>query len=126
MAKPNKTPGFDELQAVWDKKLAESGFKDAEQRSDGNLKDWDSLRFQRWYGPEEFRIKAEYYQAAGRFLHDYEFKSDIERQIWALHADGVSIRDILAQVKSPKIRSSWKVNHILMDLAKEMKRLWKE
>lgn len=121
MAKLNK-PEFDKLQAEWDKKLAESGFEDAEQR-DGNLKLWSSMLFKVHHNPTLYQAKEEYYRLAGQFLHDHKFVDDTERAIWELHAEGTSMRDIVMTLK-PKGHKvyKWKVQQIIRRLSEEMGR----
>lgn len=106
----------------WDRKLKESGFVDIEDRRTGLLKkcggdaNWDpdwfhdlSTNFQEWEGKTVDGIKlgskgystyvwkqsqAEYYRLVSIYYHEKEFKSDREKRIWGLHAEGISHREI--------------------------------
>lgn len=88
MSQPSK-----KLLEEWNKKLADSGFKDIEQE-DGNLKTWDSFRFQAKYDVLSFGAKEEYYRQAGVFAHSHPFESDQERIIWTMHAEGATHLEI--------------------------------
>lgn len=46
------------------------------------------------YGHERFLAKERYYQLAGQFLYDYSFKTQIQKKIWELHSEGITIRQI--------------------------------
>ena len=120
---PHSTKDFLKLQAEWDRKLAESGFIDAEQR-DGKLKTWhknDMLE----RDPVDIQSRTLYYQAAGRFLHDYTFPTDLERQIWAAHIEGLTVRAIV-EVLVPKRLKRARVDQIIQKLVKIMVESWKK
>lgn len=94
------TKKFKQLEAEWDKKLKDSGFEDAEQRS-GHLKVW-SHRFV--VGAEvNMEAKLEYYRAAGHFLHEYQFPNTVERRIWELHAEGEGRHRIVAALRAENL-----------------------
>lgn len=42
---------------------------------------------------------AFYYEAAGRFLHSHRFASDVQRRIWELHAQAVSVKRIESHLR---------------------------
>lgn len=42
---------------------------------------------------------AFYYQAASRFLHSYRFASDVQRRIWELHSECVSVKRIESHLR---------------------------
>lgn len=42
--------------------------------------------------------QAEYYRLAAIFYHDKEFKDCREREIWGLHAEGFSVREIAKKI----------------------------
>jgi hypothetical protein len=101
-----------ELKDSWGKKLEKTGFEDIE-RSDGTLKRWDSFYFARekhghHHGGREF--KEEYYRLAGHFLHDFPFKTDRDRKIWDLHAQGKTIKFITNMLK----KQGYKINDSLV------------
>lgn len=116
------SPKLKKLKAEWDKKLADSGFEDAEY-SGGRLKTWASFEHARDFDANVFEAKETYYRLAGQFLHEYEFKNDIERDIWAQHADGVSIRNIFTLLKNQG-RHTYRdgIEATIKRLAKEMKK----
>jgi uncharacterized protein YdaT len=92
---------FKKLQAEWYKKLKDEGFKDIEDTNSENefLKDWHSSYFQTRHTPLDFEANAEYYRRATALLNGYEFASELERSVWALHSDGVSLRKIAAKLE---------------------------
>lgn len=94
IAKFYRTPEFLALNAEWSKKLKENGFGDAENNHPTNpyLNEWESVYFQIRYHPQDFEAKRRYFELASQFLHTYRFKKSIERKIWSLHAEGVSVR----------------------------------
>jgi hypothetical protein len=88
----NQNPEFLALQKKWYKKLADEGYKDIEQ-ADGLLKSWN-------FGRKDHidlgvrAIRAEYYRLAGQFCYVHKFKSSLEKAIWQMHSEGISIRRI--------------------------------
>jgi hypothetical protein len=91
-----QTKQFKKLQAQWYKKLAESGFVDKEDHShyDVPLKQWDSFYYQARYTPEQYQEHLEYFNWASSFLSRYKFQNKLEKQMWAMHTDGHTMRDI--------------------------------
>lgn len=100
------------LQKVWNKKLEKSGFVDIE-KPNGDLIQPASEPFR--YRPEHSGgfskalpaskvmydgIKQQYFEIAQDFLNDYKFETRLERVIWTMHVDGMTIRDISAKCKS--------------------------
>lgn len=102
---------FNELKNDWYEKLKETGFKDIETsypKSDhAFLKTWDSLYFQnKSHGFKDaayFKFKADYFYNATHFLHSAEFTQVIERNIWALHADGWGVREIARKINEAQV-----------------------
>ena len=99
MTKPSKA-----LQAKWNKKLADSGFVDIEEPNSPLewLKRWDSNYFARrtaWRGPERMAAQADYYHQCFQFLHNHQFDVELERKIWAMHADGISAAQIKRKLR---------------------------
>ena len=94
---PKPTKEFLALQKLWDKKLAASGFEDIEQR-DGNLKTWASLFTRGATADVTVEAKQEYFRAAGHFLHRHRFTA-FEKKVWALHAEGLSVRNVVISLK---------------------------
>jgi hypothetical protein len=58
------------------------------------LKTWDSVYFLIRTDSDSFAENATYYQIAEDLLNTHEFDSEIERKVWALHTEGLSVRDI--------------------------------
>lgn len=93
MSQPFKTKEFKKLKDKWYKKLEKSGFIDVEQ-DENTLIDWDSFRFGTARNKSHYEHHQEYFSYSGEFLHTNEFESHKEHQIWSLHAEGKSIKEI--------------------------------
>ncbi len=124
-----KSKEFKDLSKEWAKKLKKSGFEDIET-SDGNLRVYDSYKLfqsgpRHCMTPDWIAAKESYYRSAEHFLNRHVFNSPVERKIWALHSEGVSIRNILKVVKSKSITNKSIVHQIVRKLVKEMKDSWK-
>lgn len=92
-----------QLLSLWDKRLRDSGFQDAEKN--GELIQWDSHYFHARYTPDEFQAKQEYYQWAEALTHTHPFKSETDRHIWKLHAEGMSVREIARKLKARGVQT---------------------
>src|ERR1035437_3122878 len=117
-----KTPQFKKLQEKWYKKLADSGFVDAESDED-HLKRWEGHAFAKSrYQIATFESKQKYFALAGQFLNEKKFETKKDRMIWEMHSEGKSTRDISIVLKKKKIPSPSKdtVNIVIRKLAKEM------
>ena len=98
------TTEFIKLQRAWYKKLAETGFKDVERchptlgtATSGNTpllrpSEWAPRLAESKPGTEEF------FRVASHFLHEYNFETYLDKQIWELFTEGVSITDIHKKV----------------------------
>lgn len=85
---------FDQLQAIWYRKLRESGFKDIERK---NQDDWlkDEVHTSTIINAYLSKPQREaYYEKACEFMHEFEFESELDKMIWECHCEGMSIRDI--------------------------------
>lgn len=102
-----------QLKAKWDKILKDEGLEDIED-SNGNLKSWHSFKFytSQFSSTNGTKVqdklivneaKQEYYRLAEQFLYSHKFKNKLEKSIWALHAEGLSYRDI-AKALRPKVK----------------------
>lgn len=85
---------FEKLKAKWNQKLVDSGFTDIEN-ADGSLK--------REGHPQTIEQgfkdgRAEYYNQAQEFLNGAKFSTLIEFTIWKMHTEGISFRDIAAEL----------------------------
>lgn len=111
---------FKKLQADWYKKIKDKGFNDIEQE-DGMLKSWHSSLFSKNYNVITHEAKEEYYRLAGIFLQHNKFKDAKERYIWERHSSGVSIRNIVKELKAKKIKAyKVLVLKIIQRLSKKM------
>ncbi len=97
-----QSKNFKKLQALWDKKLKDSGFNDIESRSD-SLIQWQDSFHQGYHTEITLQAKKDYYIAAEHFLNYYPFKNEAEVRIWALHSEGVSIREIVGILDKEKL-----------------------
>lgn len=98
------TQEFIKLKKKWDKILRENGFTDIETYY-SNGRPHHMLNRPAFNGggahtpsPEKFQEVSEYYRLARHFLYDYSFSTLEEKQIWELHADGVSYRNIISRL----------------------------
>lgn len=84
------------LVTEWDQRLKESGFQDIEDRDSPRemLKSWHSTLFIHRYDKERFSARQQYFELATQFLNAHEFNSDLEREVWFLHSEGKSLREI--------------------------------
>lgn len=125
---PKQTKEFLALQKHWDKKLADSGFEDAENR-DGKLKEWSKSTYaRRTIADVSMESKQEYYRAAGQFLYSHRF-SAFERKVWELHSEGISMRHIVKTLKDKHSIETYKrqVHETIQKLVKiMMKKIEKE
>ena len=83
---------FEKLKSKWDKKLADSGFKDIENK-DGSLKKEVDPRTQA-YAFKEQESREIYYDMAKTHLFSHMFETTLEENVWMWHVDGKSFRDI--------------------------------
>lgn len=118
-----KSKAFRDLKSEWDKKLKDSGFKDIEH-PDGRLELWTTEFFRNRlnkFGAAFQESKQEYYRLAGQFLYDHPFADDLERSIWELHSEGLSIRDITKALKDKGVKTYRRsVHETLQKLTKTM------
>lgn len=84
-----------DIEARWYLILKKSGFNDIEDTKHPlrPLKTWHGLKWSR-VSPELCNAKREYFENAARFLWIYEFESLMEKDVWGLHSEGFSIREI--------------------------------
>ncbi len=121
MSPPRKfydTDEFQKLNEKWQQKLAKTGFNDIEENED-RLKHWShkySLR------PEQNAAKAEYFRAAGQFLHDYVFPDAYHRTVWELHTAGLSFREVVLELKKKGFKKAyrWQVQRVTWALREKM------
>jgi hypothetical protein len=116
-----KTKVFRDLHKAWMKKLKVDGFTDIEDTSSQNeyLKVWDSMYFLNKAEHESYDNTQTYYQVAEELLNTHQFDSDIEKQVWSYHADGLAVREIESMLynKNNKLNKD-KINTIIQRLQK--------
>lgn len=106
------------LQQTWQRKLERSGFEDVE-RPNGTLKNYDSYRLREMnMTGDVLQARQRYYELARHFYNDHTFETSLEKEVWRLHSEGVTYKEI---VKAIKRRVSWSsVQRIVVRLAKLM------
>lgn len=90
MGKPSDAPNFKALLAEWNRKLAESGFKDVEEMKHGRLqlkKTGTVTRFEQ-SDPLTRSAKARYFELIGDRIQETTFTDPIDRQILTLYFEG--------------------------------------
>lgn len=87
---------YNETKKKWYEKLKREGFEDIEQ-DEKTLKRWHSSYFicpsHGFRTIEKFNAQRDYYLQASKFLHIGTF-NEKEYDVWELHAEGVSTREI--------------------------------
>ena len=101
-------PTLRETQRLWYAILKATGFRDLECGTDP-----DGMLRTTFTAPatmQEYREHAEYYRLAERHLRRVTrakaWPSRYEREVWYLHSEGLSIREIVAKVTSTMPRHS--------------------
>lgn len=91
------------LKALWERKLLKSGLVSVE-RPNGTLINFDSHRL-RNMNPDSATLEARqrYYELARQFFNDHYFDTAIEKEVWRLHSEGFTIKEIVKKVR----RMSW-------------------
>lgn len=92
------------LQKLWYAILRRDGFEDHEILcgQEMYLRSYHSYDFGQME-PERFAAQQLYFQVAGQFLHEHDFRSDKERLVWALHCEGFSAARIRKVIRMPRI-----------------------
>lgn len=113
-----KPKSYEALRAAWYAKLSNAGFKDIE-KDERRLKK-PAKEINTIYASKIIPSTLEYYSMAGKFFYDFKFKSALDKKIWKMHAEGLSIREIEARI--PKKRNA--IHQIVKRLAKQMKEIF--
>jgi hypothetical protein len=148
----HRTSKFRALSAVWEQKLKDSGFKDAENRGikkhsreqedTDSLKEYHSLLFRGYrkgYGykghgmtSEDMNNVSSYYSELAAFGHRkaWNKRPRRERIIWELYVEGYSLRDISDRLVALRCKPLKKdrINMIIHKLLIEARRellIWK-
>lgn len=102
-----KQQNYRQLKKVWYKKLAQSGFIDIETKS-GLLKGGStSSKFNNKTSRATQTAKQQYYYMANELLNTHTFDSELDKAIWAYHAEGISVRDIAKILKKLPLKRSF-------------------
>jgi hypothetical protein len=83
---------FQKLQAEWYAKLKETGFTDIE--ASGRLPEID---YRNATIRDREAIQA-YFTVAGAYVHSGHFEQNEHLDVWLLHAEGLSVREIAAKL----------------------------
>lgn len=120
MSSKYQTPEFLELKKKWDKILKDDGFVDIEVEEELNAHRPTTDRNQHtdvWR-----KSKEEYYTYARYFLNEHEFETARQQNIWELHTEGTSARDIAKIYKDLGFKTSrmtiWRTINYLRALMK--------
>lgn len=107
---------FKNLQAKWYKKAGYKPEFNELGHSDQNV---DGRHYYNQYGHQEFAAKQRYYELAGQFLHSYAFKDRLEKKIWAMHSEGITIRQIAKTLKTYKSPVHRTIKHLKEEMIKQ-------
>jgi hypothetical protein len=97
---------YEQLRRKWYKKLADTGFEDAEDEW-GRLHKYHSYKFMDQsftQTPEQMLITQSYYSQAGELLAEFAWKDKTHRKIWELHCEGKTLLEICAGLKKTRCR----------------------
>jgi hypothetical protein len=100
-----ETAKFKSLNNKWQEKLKKDGFQEQEESMEvtdihgvkkvgDRLKNWASNLFRGRFNSTQYEAQVTYYRLAGQFLHDHNFDSRVEKEIWEQHAKGLSMPKI--------------------------------
>lgn len=111
----SKQADLKSLTKVWYDKLKDEGFDDIEQDED-TLTTWSSVFYKSQFVNDSSlgndtktryetkavinEAKAQYYRLAEHFLNDHIFQTRLEKNIWALHVEGKSYREIAKTLRA--------------------------
>lgn len=108
MAKFWRSPQFVSLKEEWDKKLAATGFEDAEKEINGELAlkrvslsegKWGGV-YRHAHGLKGIHEKADYFRVLSqKFLQEEQFDDDLDRLIMERTMEGKSIKEISDELK---------------------------
>lgn len=94
VSSPFNTKAFKTLKAEWDAKLADSGFVDIESAD----LEKDKKRRALARDSVENAARELYYSYAAEFVHVADWPRVADRQIWELHSEGLSVREIASKL----------------------------
>lgn len=109
---------FRELQKEWYDRLEKEGFEDIENSS-GLPKQWALNFFRNEFNQIRYEATVEYYSKAQRLLHRYSFRNDIDKRIWELHCEGLTVREISLRIKTYKKSM---VHNVISEISRMIKK----
>ena len=108
MAKPSDHPDFKRLMSEWDRRLADSGFRDIEEIKNGQRvlkKSGTQVRFEQ--SNELVRhAQAQYFAIISKRIHETVFEDDCEREILVLYVEGITQAEIRKRLTTRLSRST--------------------
>lgn len=122
MKKTHLSPQYKELRDQYYHILKMQGFEDIEDvdSEDQRLKhNGQSGTLEGCFKGSPIKIlRAEYFQLADQFLKVCMFDNDIERRIWEMHAEGLTMREITGAIATQgySLRNVHKIIHRLRTL----------
>lgn len=122
-----QTADFKKLNKIWRKKLKDSGFEDIEDSNEDLLLSTTTMMkaSKKDYVSVTSEAKREYYYLASRFLNEYEFPNDLQKNIWRMHSDGTPHRKIMSALGTTEQKLYWtKYMSIMNDLKSRMFKLY--
>lgn len=115
VTKPFQTEDFLRLRDTWYERLEASGFEDIEKHLSKTpntlLKQFAAFQFNE-HDPDTYAAKQNYFYLAAHFLSSHSFEKEEHRQVWELHAAGLSFRRIAQALSTSKDRVELIVNKL--------------
>lgn len=110
----------DQLFNLWNIKLIKAGHIEVEDFETPGipLKSWDNLKF-RGMNQDVLESKRAYFEACSNLLHDYKWDNEIHRDIWRLHSEGLSVREIVSKIHKKRFKRD-SINLIIRHYQKEL------
>ncbi len=96
-------PKFKQLEKKWYKKISKD-FQDIENTNNETrlLKEWDSNFFRNNFNEIKYEATVQYYKNARRLLLTYPFENKTHEEIWRLHCEGITEREIAKRIRRYK------------------------
>jgi len=103
----------------WNKKLEKYEDCNIENynREEPTLKHWDNFHFKK-VSASEYETRTTYYANARALLITGKFRTRLHLQIWGLHSEGLSLREISAAIKNKYNKDT--INKIIKEIKKQM------
>jgi len=93
---------FKSLQKLWYKKLKDSGFEDIEDFEGCRILKRSFSAYTWQHTQQDFDEIQDYFRLAGQFYYEHRFENKLEKEIWRLHSEGVSYREIAEILRTHK------------------------